>query len=253
MDERDRSLLSTDQVLGLIGNALNSRTPFSLIRVGDGENLCMSQASVLKHEEIMQERWAQLTIETRSKGVRLPDIGLRDALIRAVKSADLVGIHPWNDKFISTYDRLKRPLAERVFKYHRIQPKLTCNASVTRVFPQNRMFWNMLTGRRVLLISQWATRLRPILTAKPYSLSVVDALPFDFYNKIPLVMAGARKLRGQFDIALVSCGVSAVILAVDLATELGCVAIDFGKASQFMVEKKAGLNAPVSRFAPRSL
>lgn len=253
MDSRDKVLLPVDKILGLIESAIAKRTPFSLVRIGDGENLCMAQEAVLSQQAIMREAWARASATTRQKGVRLPDLKLRDTLLNAVRAADLVGIHPWDDRIILTESRLKRPLAERIFAHYKIKPRRLCNASITRIFPQNRRFWTALKPARVLLVSRWAARLRPIVTAAPYHLTVAGCVPFDFYNDVPKVLKAAASMRGRFDVALVSCGVSALVLAVKLARQTGCVALDFGKASQFMVEGKAGLNAPPSRFAPRSL
>ena len=251
MDKRDTALLSTDAVLSAIARAVGNGQCFSLVRCGDGENLCMAQETVLPMRKIMQEVWAKASVSSTAKGVQLPNLQLRDRLIASVKSADIVGVHRWDDKMILTFDRLKRPLLERVFAYSHIRPKALCDATVTRFFPQLPAFWKILRQRRVLLVSIWAEKFASIIKAPPYGLTVGGCIPCDSFAAVDGAIKKAVALRRSFDIALVSAGVNALILAAEIARQAGKPAIDFGKGMQFMVEGRAGLGAPKSRFAPR--
>ena len=251
MDKRDVTLLSTDAVLKAIASAVNNSQCFALVRCGDGENLCMAQETVLPLRQIMQEVWAKTSISSTAKGVRLPNLQLRDRLIASVKMADIVGVHRWDDKMILTVDRIKRPLLERVFAYNGIKPKALCDATVTRFFPQLPAFWKILRGRRVLLVSVWAEKFASVIKASPYSLTVTGCIGCDSFATVDDVIKKAVALRKSFDIALVSAGVNALIVAAEIARQAGKPAIDFGKGMQFMVEGRAGLNAPKGRYAPR--
>lgn len=50
--------LEMQEVLDQLETALREQRPFSLVRVGDGENIVMSQESVWPMEQVLQERWA---------------------------------------------------------------------------------------------------------------------------------------------------------------------------------------------------
>ena len=247
MDNRDAGLLSTAAVLESISRAVANAQRFSLVRCGDGENLCMAQETVLPLREVMQERWAK----SRSKGVRLPDLRLRDRLVTAVKSASLVGVHRWDDTMIQTSDRLKRPLLEKVFAHYNIKPRALCDATVTRFFPQLPAFWEILKSRRVLLVSKWAEQFAAVVRKPPYNLTVAGCVGCGSFAAVDGAIKQAVALRREFDIALVSAGVNALIVAAEIARRVKKPAIDFGKGMQFMVDGRAGLSAPEGRYAPR--
>lgn len=50
--------LEIDEVLKRLKLALDQHQSFSLIRIGDGENLVLSQDTVWPMEKVLQERWA---------------------------------------------------------------------------------------------------------------------------------------------------------------------------------------------------
>lgn len=243
----DANLLSTEEVIARIAHAARSKRPFSFIRCGDGENLCMAQETVMTRDEVMRERWAQ----SRSKGVKLPDLTLRDRLVAAVREADLVGVHRWEDRMILTHPRLKRGLFERVAEHYKLQPKALCDATVTRFFPQLETFWNTLRPYRLLLVSRWAGSFADIVKRSPYTMHVAAEVSCSSFAEVDSTIARAVSLRPHFDVALISAGVNALVLAAEIAKKTDRVAIDFGKGMQFMSEGVAGLSAPTSRYAPR--
>lgn len=242
MDPRDAKLLPTSSVLDIIENALAKRRAFSFVRCGDGTNICMAQGLV-PINKLLTEPWAVAARASKDKGVPFPSLELRDRLLDAIRRADLVGIHRWDDRRIMAPPRLKRALLDRVLAHHRIIPKRVCDAVLTRDLPLEPRFWAILRKHRVVLVSRWAAALRPILTRPPYSLAQVSDLSFDGYAAIANVTAEItrRAQGGKADVLLVSAGMSAPIIAV-AAAPAPCTAIDFGKAMQFMVEGKTGLH-----------
>ena len=240
-------MLPTEVVIARIAEAAIAARPFSLVRCGDGENLCMAQECVMPLDEVMRERWAR----SKFKGVTLPDLKLRDRLVDAVRGSSIVGVHRWDDRMIRTSSRLKRPLLTRVFLHHGIRPKVICDATVTRYFPQRSDFWDTIRPHRVLLVSKWATRFAELVRLPPYSLRISGMIPCAVLDEVDAAIKMAEGLRDRFDVALVSAGVNALILASEIARIAKRPAVDFGKGMQFMLEGTAGLNAPTSRFAPR--
>lgn len=225
----DRSQLTQAQVLQRIAHALKTRSPLSLVRVGDGENLVLAQQTVWPIETVLKEPWAVKANEGK-KGLRLPNLPLRDAVAESIRKADIVGILPFGDRTIHAPDYLKRPLTERVFRHHRIVPKAVCHACVNRMLATDPMFWKTLGGRRIAIVTQHATAVKRIIENRFRSLSVTLTYPFADYAQMEPAIRMLTAGRDKYDIALISCGVNAVVLAQRIAEQSGKVALDFGKA-----------------------
>lgn len=236
----DEQFLKVDEVLIIIKEAIENKKPFSLLRVGDGENLILAQDSVLTIPEVLNRGWAKAANEGK-KGVTLPHFNLRDEMVEALKKADLIGIPFWENDPIMADQIVKRPLTEAVFKHFNIQPTKICHTFVNRVLTQKREFWSLLKGRRILLIGSWAGQVKPILEMVPYELNIAVTCEFTKYDDMKETLAKLIEIKDEFDIALVSCGVNAVVLAQKIAELTGKVALDFGKSLMFIVQKKAGL------------
>lgn len=230
--------LEMEDVLDQLEAALLEHRPLSLVRVGDGENIVMSQETVWTTEQVLQERWAKKA-NLGQKGLRLPNPKLRDEVASSLQRADIVGILPRGDSTIKAPDYLKRPLTDMVFAHFGISPPLTCHACVNRELAQNPRFWQMLAGKRVLLVTREIEALRVMLEREPYNLNIVTALPFDSYDQMDDTLHWIQNNQHTFDVALFSCGVNAVILAERTAALAGKVAIDFGKANNIILKGRA--------------
>lgn len=243
---RDEDFLSVEQVLARIEKALDKKRALSLVRVGDAENLILAQDTVMTLEQVTAEKYAQKAMRGK-KGIPFPDLTLRDRVAESLKKADIIGIPYEDDDKIRVSRRLKRELTDQVFDYFDIQPKAVCHTFVTRVFPQKKEFWNVLRGKRIALISRWAPKLEKIITKKPYRQQVTLTVRFSHYDQIEETLDLLNRKKDTFDIALISCGVNAVILSQKTAEITGKVAIDFGKSSSYMVKGQAGLGKGFSR------
>ncbi|MET3832644.1 hypothetical protein ABIC86_004117 [Paenibacillus sp. DS2363] len=230
--------LEMEGVLDQLESALREHRPLSLVRVGDGENIVMSQETVWPTEQVLQERWAKKA-NLGQKGLRLPNPKLRDEVAASLQRADIVGILPRGDSTINAPDYLKRPLTDMVFAHFGISPPMTCHACVNRELAQNPRFWQMLAGKRVLLVTREIEALRVMLERDPYNLNIVTALPFDSYDQMDETLHWIQNNQHTFDVALFSCGVNAVILAERTAALAGKVAIDFGKANNIILKGRA--------------
>ncbi|APO44553.1 hypothetical protein BS614_11470 [Paenibacillus xylanexedens] len=230
--------LEMEGVLDQLEAALLEHRPLSLVRVGDGENIVMSQETVWPTEQVLQERWAKKA-NLGQKGLRLPNPKLRDEVAASLQRADIVGILPRGDSTINAPDYLKRPLTDMVFAHFGISPPMTCHACVNRELVQNPRFWQMLAGKRVLLVTREIEALRVMLERDPYNLNIVTALPFDSYDQMDETLYWIQINQHTFDVALFSCGVNAVILAERTAALAGKVAIDFGKANNIILKGRA--------------
>lgn len=225
-------------VIMRIKHAMKHKRALSLVRIGDGENIVLAQNSVWPIKKVMRVPWAIQSTRGNDKGVHLPNIRLRNEVIRSIRKATIVGILPPNDRIIRARHYLKRPLTNRVFKYFKLKPRLLCHACVNRMMPHRRMFWNMLKGKRILIINRNPRSIKSILERHPYNLNVTGTIPFSHYRQMNRALRKIRRLKHTFDIALISCGVNAVILAPKIAESTGKVAIDFGKAPKEIRKRK---------------
>lgn len=230
--------LETGGVLDQLEAAIRERRPFSLVRVGDGENIVMSQETVRTTEQVLQERWA-IKANLGQKGLTLPNLQLRDEVAASLQRADLVGVLPYGDSSIKAPDHLKRPLTDMVFAHFGISPALTCHACVNRELAQTPRFWEMLAGKRILLVTRELEALHNMLVQEPYHLNISAALPFDSWEQMGETLQWIQTNPDAFDVALFCCGVNAVVLAERTAALAGKVAIDFGKANNIILKGRA--------------
>lgn len=227
--------LDINQVLERIRYALAGKHPFSLVRIGDGENLVMAQDTVWPMEMVLKERWA-IKANRGQKGLNLPNLALRDAVRDAIAKADVVGILPYGDSSINAPDYLKRPLTERIFQYYKLQPKATCHACVNRDMVYTQDFWSAITPYRIVVVTREAEALREALIRPPYSLTIPHALSFGHYDQMEETLAWLKDNRDEFDLVLFTCGVNAIVLAQKTAELTGKVALDFGKAASIILK-----------------
>ncbi|WP_178019467.1 GT-D fold domain-containing glycosyltransferase [uncultured Paenibacillus sp.] len=227
--------LETQDLLKRIEDAAENRKPFSLVRIGDGENLVMAQHHVWPLSKVLQERWA-MKANRGEKGLTLPNLPLRNAVVSSVKRATVVGILPAGDASINAPDYLKRPLTDQIFSYYHIEPAMICHAGVNRELARMEEFWSLLSGRRIIVITREAQKIKERLEKEPYMQNIVHALTFSQWQDYRHTLKWMTTHKNSFDVALISCGVNAVVLAERIAALTGKVALDFGKANNIILK-----------------
>lgn len=219
--------LTRGQTYAKIRHALDRKRPFSLVRIGDGENVCLAQGSIWSIKRTLKEPWAKRA-NRGLKGVHLPNLNMRNEMVAEIQKATVVGILKPGDHLIKCPQHLKRPLTNKVFAHFKLSPSLQCDACINRHAPRDKDFWKLLKGRRILLISKRTQNTKSTLERK-HGLKIVGTLPFSHYRQINSTLNQVNKLKNSFDIVLISTGVNAVILAPKIARLTGKVALDFGK------------------------
>ncbi|MDF2667923.1 MAG: hypothetical protein K0R67_229 [Paenibacillus sp.] len=221
-----RHLLTPEELGGQIVHALNTRTPMSVVRLGDGELLTLAQGSVLSIAQV-QEQGSFLGYA----GVTVPDYEARDQLADSVRKATVVGIPKLR---VRNY----QPLAFEVFRAHAINHRhLNLTDSLINYYLYQAGFLSrIVTGRRVLIVGTLADQLGDLL--RTHGVHVVTAVsPVHGVADVARVMGeiGAH----EFDLALVAAGIAAVIVSQRIASDLGKVAIDFGHLANSMIKGEA--------------
>ncbi|HEY8464839.1 MAG TPA: GT-D fold domain-containing glycosyltransferase [Bacillota bacterium] len=242
-DFPDQCLMNDLQVLEAINAALAKRNPFSLVRVGDGENIILAQQTLLSIPEVMNSYWVRQSESGKGKGVTLPNFELRDQMITAIKKADIVGVCRLKNDPVSAPRKYKRELTNALFDLYRIQPSRLCHVFVNRQMVSRRLFWKIIHRYRTLLISKWWQEyaqkiIKQYPRLKP---NICGGISLTHFDQIPAVLKKVQKCR--FDLALISTGVNALVLASEIAEHYGKVAIDFGKTMMYTVR-------PCNRIKP---
>ncbi|WP_167578083.1 GT-D fold domain-containing glycosyltransferase [Ammoniphilus sp. YIM 78166] len=215
-------------LLQAIGDAIKEKRPFSVARVGDGENIVLAQYGILPEREILRTAVATQW-PYHPAGIKLPDKKARDEVLASLKRIDLVGILPYNDKRIQAPEKYKRPLTEKVFHHYRFYPKATFDAYVFRGILSNPSFWRIMKGQRIAVISKWGELFKrsSLQASSHWDFQIAETIPVNNYYEISKVLAQLESL--EFDVAFLGAGVGAIVLSQQIAERYGKVAIDIGQ------------------------
>ncbi len=221
-------LLNCGELLDRIIEALDKRSPLSVVSVGATEAFAMAQYTIYSEDEIIKHPEALIAnrgvIEGfEHRGIRFPDAFLRDTLVEAVRKSDIIGYNTIVDD--------ARELAEKVFEVYGIKPSLVFEANLRRVFMFSHpdKFEEMLAGRRLLLIGSLAAPAAEALNRhlKPrLRFNIVGTIPIFEFHEVPLVKESIAQF--DFDLCLLAAGANAVILSQHIAETYGKVAFDIG-------------------------
>jgi len=233
---KKRKFLSHSKVLSMIKRSMKAKRPFSLVRVGDGENIVLAQKGVWSIKKVLRTNWAKNSRRTNKKGVRLPNIKLRNQMIHALRRASVVGIPHRREKEIKASKKYLRPLTEKAFKKYKIKPRNVCHTFINRHLPESSDFWEMLKGKRVILISSWANQFQRYVK-RNYPRHRIRIIPVRFsnYRQMNKILRKVKPIKA--DIVLVSAGVNAVVLVEKLARLQKRVAMDFGKSPMLILKR----------------
>lgn len=226
MKDRLYPVMNTQEVTARMREAMDGKQPLAVVRLGDGELLTMAQ-DVLMGVEQVREEGPFLPYA----GVNLPDYDTRDRLMEALGGPTIVGIPLLR---VPNF----QPLAMALFRARGIDYRSLAltHSTINYAMYLERALPGILAGRRVLVVGNKAPELAAILLAG--GVDVVGAVaPVHGTADIPRVMGEIA--AHDFDLALVSAGISAVILCHRIAVELGRVALDFGHLADSMVRGDA--------------
>lgn len=223
-------LLGAEAVCDELIAALDEGRPYSLVRLGDGELLTLSQDKLLPAAEI-----ARQSPFLAYAGVDAPDDAARDVLAAAVREATTVGV-PLSRR--PNY----QPLLFEALRRNGVELsalRLT-SSMVNYALHESGQLGRLLAGRRVAIVGNSAEALARALRADGTEV-VHTVAPVDGFADF--AHAAERAAAVPFDIALVSAGVAAVPICVRLAALTGKVAIDFGH----MADRLGGVKVPAVR------
>jgi len=200
-------------IVSRIDQAITAQEPYSLVRIGDGENIVLAQDILFSQEWISKNvGWSH---SNQYCGITLPNLIMRDEMVKAVKEADTVGVFA-GDK-----------LTEDIFNAFDIQAKSICYAFDNVYMPMYKPFVELIAKYPPLLVGNPALRFADLLYDK-LGVKVPGTVPINSYEDLDSCLSEMAKIPHQW--SLVSAGVNAVIIASTMANKWGKVSIDFGHA-----------------------
>jgi hypothetical protein len=216
-------LMDEHQVYEVMDRAIAEEHPCSVIRLGDGELLTLSQDLVYDAYTIAKEgRFLPYA------GVEPPDLAARDQLAMAVRQSHIVGVPLSRRKYF-------QPLLYPALRGHGIEPaslRMTIS-TINYSLCQSGLLAKLLAGRRLLLIGNAAPELAQALTEQGFTVTSVIS-PVRGFPDIDQVMWEVRD--AVFDLALVAAGIPAVVICWRIAMERGKTALDFGHLADKIVK-----------------
>lgn len=219
--------ISSEQIMQRIRYSLRNKVGFALVRIGDAENQILAQGVIYSEKQINCIAWAD---DENYTGITLPNYEARDKMIQSLKDADVVGVLD-NDKLYTW-----KALSEMLFTIYDIRPKQICYAFVNTNWPGNYEFISLMKFCRLLLIGKSAREFADFIYSQ-YRIEAAGTISIRNYHEIPDVLSRARGI--DYDMALLSAGSNAVIIASEMARQ-GKIALDFGRAMDIDLWKKKG-------------
>lgn len=227
-------VLNSGQLMDKVIQALDDKKPLSVISVGATESFVMAQYTIFPEEEFMAhpEAWiANQGVKSgyHHRGIRFPNVQLRDEVVEAVRKADIVGYNT----VVKTMDA--GLLTEKVFDAYDIQPKYIFEANLRRVLmiSQKEKWEKMLQNKKILLISSIADKAKEGLEQSfkdKLNFDIVGTIPIFEYEDIPNVKKEIEQY--DFDLCLIAAGTNAILLATHIAEQHGKVAVDIGSGME---------------------
>jgi hypothetical protein len=214
--------LNINDVVELFRQASFEKKPLSLARFGHAE---MSVAFYPYPDWIKKWKFKDYVGATGSPKQ------IQEDLWEAIKTTDIVGFH--TSKAREEADRITAEETKKLLSRLNIQPRKICDAWITHAFLDNPSFWELLRHLKVVLIGRRSKEAEPYFQKR--GISVVGTYSLEGYTEINSVFSQLCQ-NHDWDLALISAGIPASILAPKLAHACGKLTIDFGHALDKIIE-----------------
>lgn len=210
-------LLTVEVIERQVREALQYNQGYAMVRLGDGELVSLAHDVLIPTEEIRADARFQFLAYS---GIHLPDHASRELLASKLLEADVIGVplarYP-------TFQCLFHQIA-RHFHWPLHKMRLTNSNIQYELNDNTTLFHDILCDCKVLLIGNRMQEGFEWFKQLGYN-SIVGSIPVSGMASIPSVLQEAQQY--DYDAALVSAGIPADIICVDLAKQ-NKVAIDFG-------------------------
>ena len=210
---------SAGELLDIIHEHYRAKQPFSLVRIGDGENFILAQESIHTTGELID--MYNVVADNRYSGIALPNLEARDRLLDAVRRATVVGfLH-------QTGCYCWYPMTEKIFDHYGINPARTCYAFINIQLVAIPLFYDIFRNARVLLVGKPMARLAAVLKNRYGFTNLAGFLNLRHYWDTDIVLQQMSNI--DYQVALIAAGANAKIIAV-AAMNTGKIGLDLGHA-----------------------
>jgi hypothetical protein len=216
----ENHMLLTHQVLKLIDLAIFQKKGFSLARFGIGEitYLTNKASTVLIQQFEHYKSYAGITCSPEE---------IRRQLIQALKMTDIAGLIP-TSRLDFWGETTKQVLQDLQF-----MPTKVCCAWVMHDSVGEGMFWEWIRDKKLVLVGRRSEHAKTLFQRQ--GVQVVDTINLEGYKDLDKAQNYLVQ-SADWEIALISAGIPATILAPGIAKITGKVAIDFGHALDILLD-----------------
>ena len=218
----EKSLLDNMKVIELLDQAIKQNKGFSLARFGIGE---ISYLSYPANGLFVQEFKRYVSYAGVSNA---PEI-IRRELVKSLRDTDIAGlIAPWR---LDPWAKQTRTVLEQL----KFMPSKACCAWIMQSLLDEGTLWPWLSNKKVLLVGRRSKEAEIVF--KEQGVQITGSIDLNGYEELNRVQNELQSDQ-EWEIALISAGIPATILAPRIAKLTQKVAIDFGHALDMIIDGK---------------
>jgi hypothetical protein len=193
-------------------HAIETNTPFSWVRLGDGELVILSQLIWSSDYILGKYGWSA---SLGYCGVSVPSMDFCNRMVEGIKNASLVGVFATDPFYVQISDAMN------------YQPKYTTFAFDNIYLPMRKDFVDLIRKYPPLIIGRhsksYALKLKELI-----NVDIKHCISINNYHEVDQVIQQAVSVSDDWKWALVCAGASAVVIAAELGYKYNKVALDFG-------------------------
>ncbi|MEY8757051.1 GT-D fold domain-containing glycosyltransferase [Peribacillus frigoritolerans] len=216
----EKSLLDNRKVIKLLDQAIKQNKGFSLARFGIGEISYLSYPAngLLVQEFKRYESYAGVS--------HAPEI-IRRELVRSMQDTDIAGlIAPWR---LDPWAKQTRTVLEQL----KFMPTKACCAWIMQSLLDEGTLWPWLSNKKVFLVGRRSKEAEIVF--REQGIQITGSIGLNGYDELIRVQNELQSNQ-EWEIALISAGIPATILAPRIAKSTQKVAIDFGHALDMILD-----------------
>ncbi|TWD97771.1 hypothetical protein FB545_3288 [Peribacillus frigoritolerans] len=218
----EKYLLDNRKVMKLLDQAIKQNRGYSLARFGIGEISYLSYpANGLFVQEFKRyESYA---------GVSNSPEMIRRELVRSLRDTDIAGlIAPWR---LDPWAKQTRAVLEQL----KFMPSKACCAWIMQSLLDEGTLWPWLSNKKVFLVGRRSKEAEIVF--REQGIQITGSIVLNGYDELNRVQNELQSNQ-KWEIALISAGIPATILAPRIAKLTQKVAIDFGHALDMILDGK---------------
>ena len=216
----EKYLLDNRKVIRLLDQAIKQNRGFSLARFGIGEISYLSYPAngLLVQEFKRYESYAGVS--------HAPEL-IRRELVRALRDTDIAGlIAPWR---LDPWAKQTRTVLEQL----KFMPTKSCCAWIMQSLLDEGTLWPWLSDKKVFLVGRRSKEAEIVF--REQGIQITGSIGLNGYDELIRVQNELQSNQ-EWEIALISAGIPATILAPRIAKSTQKVAIDFGHALDMILD-----------------